>query len=82
MILRLRRLRPGGLWETVKAAGRKGDDRRVAEDVDQSGRTRQLPLLTHRRGLSDVAVVPLELPLDCPVGTADRRRHLSVSQTL
>ncbi len=75
LVLRFRRLCPGGLWESVKAAGRKGDDCCVTEDVNQSGWTKQLSLLTHRHSLSNVAVVPLELSLDCPVGATDRTRH-------
>lgn len=77
VVLRFRRLCPGGLWESVKAAGRKGDDCCVTEDVNQSGWTRQLCLHTHRHSLSNVAVVPLELPLNCPVGATDRKRHLT-----
>lgn len=76
-ILWFRWLFPGGLWEFLKAAGRKRDDGCVTEHVNQSGRTGQLSLLTHGHSLSDVAVVPLELSLDCPVGTTDRKRQLT-----
>lgn len=68
LVLWFRWLCPGGLWESVKAAGRKGDDCCVTEDVNQAGRTRQLSLLTHRHSLSNVAVVPHELSFDRPVG--------------
>lgn len=77
LVLWFRWLCPGGLWESVKAAGRKGDDCCVTEDVNQPGWTRQLSLLTYSHSLSDVAVVPLELSLDCPAGTTKRKHQLS-----
>lgn len=72
LVLRFRWLFPGGLWKSVKAAGRKGDDCCVTEDINQTGRTRQLSLFTNGHSLTNVAVVLLELSLDCPVGTTQK----------
>lgn len=58
---------PGALWETAKAIRWKGDHGGVTEDINPSGRAAKLNLVTHRHGLSDVAVVPTELPLSRPV---------------
>lgn len=77
LVLWFRWLCPGGLWESVKAAARKGDDCCVTEDVEQMGRTRQLSLVTHRHSLTYVAVVPLELSLDGPVD-ATNKKNLSL----
>lgn len=63
VVLRLRWICPGGLWEAVKAVSSKGDDSRVAEDVHHPGWTGKPSLLANSRGQSDVAVVSFELSL-------------------
>lgn len=77
LVLWFRLLCPGALWKTTESVRRKGDDCCVTKDIDPSGRTAQLSLLTHRHGLSDVAVVPSELPLNRPVETTDTKRQLT-----
>lgn len=81
LVLWFRWLCPGGLWESVKAVGRKGDDCCVTEDINQSGWTGQLSLLTHRHSLSNVAVVPFELSLDRPVETTENVTSPPISST-
>lgn len=73
LVLWFKWLCPGGLWESVKAAARKGDDCCVTEDVNQTGWTGQLSLHTHIHSLTNVAVVSHELSLNCPVDAADKK---------
>lgn len=61
MVLWLRWICPGGLWEAVKAVCSKCDDCCVAEDVHHPGWTGKPSLLANSRSQSDVAVVSFEL---------------------
>lgn len=78
LVLWFRWLCPSGFWEFDKAAGRKGDDCGITEDVKQAGWTGQLSLLTHCHHLADVAVVPLEFSLNHPVERNVRKASASL----
>lgn len=80
LVLWFRWLHPGALWETAEAMRWKGDHGRVTEDVDPSWRAAQLDLVAHRHGLSDVAVVPTELPLGRPGEETNTRCSPPTSQ--
>lgn len=63
LVLWLRWICPGGLWETVKSAASKSDDCCVIEDINHSGWTGKLSLLAHRCSQCNVPVVSFELSL-------------------